>query len=140
MRRVEDITQALWGTSIAGASNGCLVGWSVGATGTLVKLTGIPVGITNNQNQVPSTYSLSQNYPNPFNPSTKIEYSIPRAGLVDLKVFDILGREVAILVNEFKQAGNYTQVFDASKLASGVYFYSLKAGSFTETKKMLLVK
>jgi hypothetical protein len=88
----------------------------------------------------PSTYSLSQNYPNPFNPSTTIKYSISNAGIVTLKEFDVLGKEVATLVNEEKPAGNYEVEFDGRELTSGVYFYQLKSGEFIQTKKMLLLK
>lgn len=96
---------------------------------------------------IPLTFSLEQNYPNPFNPSTKIKYSIPAvethsdASLrTTLKVYDILGNEVSILVDEFKQAGAYEVEFDASSLASGFYIYKLTAGNFTSSKKMLLIK
>ncbi len=96
---------------------------------------------------LPIVFSLEQNYPNPFNPSTKIKYSIPNVTLsgvegsrVILKVFGILGNEVETLVNEDKPAGNYEVNFDASKLSSGVYFYQLQAGSFVETKKMILLR
>ncbi len=85
-------------------------------------------------------YSLSQNYPNPFNPATIISYQIPKEGQVSLKVYDILGNEVATLVNEIKPAGEYQVEFKAGTLASGIYFYSLQAGSFMETKQMMLVK
>jgi hypothetical protein len=88
----------------------------------------------------PNDFSLFQNYPNPFNPSTNIEFRIKDFGLVTLKVYDILGREIATLVNEEKNAGTYMVTFNASNLASGIYFYQLKAGSFIETKKMLLIK
>ena len=88
----------------------------------------------------PMTYSLSQNYPNPFNPSTVIKYSIPQSSLVTLKVYNILGKEVASLVNENKEAGNYTVNFSAKNLSSGVYFYTIKAGNFTQTKKMTIIK
>ncbi len=98
------------------------------------------VGISNNGTEIPSVYSMEQNYPNPFNPVTNIKFSIPASGNVKLVVFDILGREVATLLNEVKTAGNYTADFDASALSSGVYFYRLESGSFTQTKKMLLVK
>jgi hypothetical protein len=90
--------------------------------------------------EVPNFYALGQNYPNPFNPTTKIQYAIPRAGDVQLVVYDILGRQVATLINGFKTAGIYTVDFDASLLSSGIYFYRIKSGSFTDTKKMLLVK
>jgi ligand-binding sensor domain-containing protein len=85
-------------------------------------------------------FSLSQNYPNPFNPSTVISYQLPVIGFVTLKVYDILGREVATLVNEEKPAGEYEVEFDGSNLTCGIYFYQLKAGEFAETKKMILLK
>lgn len=85
-------------------------------------------------------FTLAQNYPNPFNPSTKINYSIPAEGLVTLKVFNILGQEVASLVNDFKTAGAHTISFDASKLSSGIYLYKIDSNGFTQTKKMMLIK
>ena len=90
--------------------------------------------------EIPNYYSLSQNYPNPFNPSTSIKFTMPKGDNVKLVVFDILGREVKTLVNEFKSSGSYEVNFDASTLSSGVYFYRLEAGEFTDTKRMLLVK
>ena len=98
------------------------------------------VGISVNGNGVPSGYALAQNYPNPFNPATTFTYGLPSTGLTKLVVTDVLGREVAVLVNEQKTAGIYTVNFDASRLSSGIYFYTLSSGSFKETKKMLLVK
>jgi hypothetical protein len=93
------------------------------------------------QNEVSlNQYSLGQNYPNPFNPTTQINYSIKEAGLVQLKVYDILGSEVAILVNTNKEAGNYSVSFDASQLPSGVYFYKMQSGNYISTKKMILIK
>ena len=96
---------------------------------------------------VPVTYTLNQNYPNPFNPSTKIEYTLPVDGFVELNVYDIMGKEIATLVNEQKPAGTYEIVFDASEFPSGVYFYTIKAvpfgrqaGSFVSTKKMMFLK
>jgi hypothetical protein len=89
---------------------------------------------------IPREFRLEQNYPNPFNPATHIAYAVPMAGNVLLKVYDILGREVATLVNEQKQPGNYSAQFHGSRLASGVYIYRLTAGRFVETKKMLLTK
>ena len=85
-------------------------------------------------------FELNQNYPNPFNPNTTIKYSIPNAGMVTLKVFDVLGKEVTTLVNEEKSAGSYSVNFNAANLPSGVYFYCLKSGGFVETKKLLLLK
>ena len=89
---------------------------------------------------LPVETNLYQNYPNPFNPSTKISYSIKEEGLVTLKVYDVLGKEVATLVNENKSTGNYEAEFNASQLSSGMYIYKLQAGSFTAVKKMLLTK
>lgn len=88
----------------------------------------------------PDQYGLEQNYPNPFNPSTTIKYWVPEEGFVTLKVYDILGNEVASLVNERRAAGTYSTTFEASKLASGIYIYTLRAGTFTESKKMILAK
>ena len=88
----------------------------------------------------PDSYNLAQNFPNPFNPTTSIRYSIPKRSNVILKVFDILGNEVASLVNEEKDQGIYTVTFNAATLASGIYFYRLQSGTFVETKKMLLLK
>jgi hypothetical protein len=98
------------------------------------------VGVSSNQNNNPAKYSLSQNYPNPFNPSTTITYALPKAGNVKLTIYDVLGREVKTLVNEYKTAGTYNVTFDGSSLSSGLYFYRINAGGFTETKKMLLIK
>jgi hypothetical protein len=88
----------------------------------------------------PDEFSLSQNYPNPFNPSTTIKYSIPSSEFVKLKVFDVLGNEVATLVNEEKPKGIYKVDFNGANLSSGIYFYTLQAGQFSETKKLILMK
>jgi len=88
----------------------------------------------------PTAFSLLQNYPNPFNPSTTINYELPTSSLVTLKVFDLLGREVAILANEEKTAGRYSVRWNAGNMSSGVYFYRLDAGAFSETKKLLLLR
>ena len=85
-------------------------------------------------------FALEQNYPNPFNPTTKIKYSIKEKGNVELKIFDLLGSEIATLVNEDKTPGNYEVFFDASNLSSGVYLYTIKSGTFVQTRKMLLMK
>jgi len=89
---------------------------------------------------VPEKFELSQNYPNPFNPSTKIKYQIAGSNPVSLKIYDVLGNEVATLVNEIQFTGNYEVTFDASSLSSGTYFYRLQAGSFVESRKMILLK
>ena len=101
-----------------------------------------PTGVKSEENSVNTAenYRLEQNYPNPFNPATRIAYSIQKPGFVSLKVYDILGREVATLVNGYQQAKNYTINFDAGRLASGIYLYKLKTGDFVQTKKMLLLK
>jgi hypothetical protein len=89
---------------------------------------------------IPNIYALNQNYPNPFNPTTTINYQVQKAGGVSLKVYDMLGREVATLVNGEKEAGHYSAMFDAAKLSSGTYIYRLQSGAFTETKKLVLLK
>ncbi|HRP93111.1 MAG: T9SS type A sorting domain-containing protein [Ignavibacteriaceae bacterium] len=86
------------------------------------------------------TYSLDQNYPNPFNPTTKISWQSPADGKQTLKVFDVLGNEVAVLVDEFRAAGRYEATFNAGNLASGIYIYRLQAGEFIQTKKMIFMK
>jgi hypothetical protein len=88
----------------------------------------------------PSVFYLGQNYPNPFNPTTNIKYSIPADGLVTLKVYDLLGKEVSTLVNDYQQAGTFDVVFDGSNLASGVYYYQLITGELSATKKLMLTK
>ena len=88
----------------------------------------------------PDSYNLAQNYPNPFNPSTIISWQSPVSSRQTLKVYDLLGNEVATLVDEYREAGRYEVEFNASGLASGIYFYKLQSGSFVETKKMLLLK
>ena len=99
----------------------------------------IPTGVGNNGGK-PLEFALDQNYPNPFNPSTAITYELAATGRVKLKVFDVLGREVGTLVNEVKPAGRYETVWDARGMASGMYFYRIEAGSFSDVKKMLLLR
>ncbi len=89
---------------------------------------------------LPSTYTLSQNYPNPFNPTTQIDYSVPKNSFVSLKVYNVLGQEVATLFSGMQKAGNYVATFEASRFASGVYFYRLESASFSSVKKMMLLK
>ena len=90
--------------------------------------------------QVPLQFSLYQNFPNPFNPSTTIKFELPKSSHVSLAVYDILGRELSLLVNERRNAGGYEVKFDGSNLASGVYFYRLEAGDFVQTKKLLILR
>jgi hypothetical protein len=130
------VSQTSWETglsskAILGAKiNGVMNGDSI--------LTGVNEKVKN----IPAKFSLSQNYPNPFNPSTKIKYSIPKTSIVKLQIFDILGKEIAVLINEEKHPGEYEFNFDASlyNLPSGIYFYRLSAGSFSETKKLILIR
>ncbi len=90
--------------------------------------------------EIPENFTLKQNYPNPFNPSTQIKYDLPLDANVKITVFDMLGKEIAVLVNEHKAAGSYDVSFDASQLSSGMYFYRIQAGSFTDVKKMMLIR
>lgn len=96
--------------------------------------------IDENSTAVPSAYELKQNYPNPFNPSTKIKFALPQAEFVSVKVYDVLGNEVATLVNQELSSGSYEIQFNANSLSSGVYFYKLITSNYTETKKMNLIK
>jgi PKD repeat protein len=107
------------------------------------EVAGPPNGVTetgNNLTGIPQKYELSQNFPNPFNPVTKINFAIPKQGLVTLKIYDITGREVATLINEIRNAGFYSADFNGENFASGVYFYKLKVNEFTDVKRMVLVK
>ncbi len=97
-------------------------------------------GAVENIAELPTEYSLSQNYPNPFNPSTVISFSMVENGFVNLKVYDISGKEILTLVNESKNAGRYEVKFDGSRFASGVYFYKITAGNFSAVKRMFLIK
>jgi hypothetical protein len=122
-------------------------GTAVGQGGTILRTTtgGVVWVQDENQSEIPNNFTLLQNYPNPFNPSTKIRFAIPFVGTglalsVQLKVYDILGNEVATLVNEEKAPGTYEVEFNATQLSSGIYFYKLQAGNFMEAKKMVLVK
>ncbi|MBP9192949.1 MAG: T9SS type A sorting domain-containing protein, partial [Ignavibacteria bacterium] len=145
IREVIDIS------SIAGGSTSLKIRFSLISNGSVtadgiyiddIKLTGYnvtPTGIVNN-NEIPAQYSLSQNYPNPFNPNTVINYQIKNQENVSIKIYDMLGKVVMTLVNENQTAGNYSVSFDGSRLSSGLYYYKLQSGDFSDTKKMLLVK
>ena len=107
----------------------------------LYNLGGGTVGIQEQETEeIPTSYSLAYNFPNPFNPTTTIQFSLPHAGDVTLKIYNVLGEEVKTLVNEYKEIGNHSVQFNANSLASGLYLYRLQAGSFVETKKMILLK
>ena len=119
---------------------------AAGNTGTLqqwsmkVIMSTNPTGVNEIGSNTPDEFSLSQNYPNPFNPNTKIKFTIKEKGLVTLKVYDILGKEISTLVNDVKSQGLYDVDFNAAGLSSGIYFYSLQSGSNVESKKMILIK
>ncbi|MGB3016826.1 MAG: T9SS type A sorting domain-containing protein [Ignavibacteria bacterium] len=107
----------------------------------IMKSTGSEVSDEYEANILPTEFALHQNYPNPFNPATKISFDLPQDSRVNLVVYDLLGREVAKLVNnEFKVAGKYTYDFNAASLSSGVYFFRINAGNYSETKRMVLLK
>jgi len=110
--------------------------------GTLISRTteDLITGIKSFTNYTPAGFKLKQNYPNPFNPITKINYSVPRTSLIKINIYDILGNEIAALVNEEKSAGNYEIEFNGSNLSSGIYFYRMQAGTFSDTKKFILMK
>jgi hypothetical protein len=116
-------------------------GYAVSSNGNVIRLVDtLEVLVGLNNNQVPVEYSLSQNYPNPFNPTTLIKYSVPKEAFVKLSVFDVLGREMDVLVNETKKAGNYELIVNADNFTSGVYFYKLETAEFTQTRKMIVLK
>ncbi|OGU78796.1 MAG: hypothetical protein A2W11_03155 [Ignavibacteria bacterium RBG_16_35_7] len=100
----------------------------------------IVLGVNGTGGSVPTDFALEQNYPNPFNPATTIKFSIPQSSRVTLKIYDILGREVSTLVNEVRNAGNYEVNFNASGFASGMYIYTITAGDYRASKKMMLLK
>lgn len=119
-------------------------GWITGFSGAILKTTngGVTYLKPEIQNETPASISLSQNYPNPFNPSTVINYSLPTSGLVTLKLYNIQGREVATIINEFKEGGNHSFSIDAAMygLSSGVYLYQMTSGGTAITRKMVLLK
>jgi hypothetical protein len=115
-------------------------GFAVGKDGVILKYNYEPNSIKGDSKNQPQDFVLLQNYPNPFNPKTSIEYRVGSIQYVTLKVYDVLGNEIAVLVNEEKFSGEYETVFNAAELSSGVYFYKLTAGDYTFTKKMMVVK
>ncbi|MBV6477607.1 MAG: hypothetical protein HGGPFJEG_00346 [Ignavibacteria bacterium] len=116
-------------------------GYAATGNGAILKVTDLVTGVNTLNSAIPSEFVLEQNYPNPFNPTTTINFSIPFASNVTIKVYNALGKEVSELVNEFKNPGNYSVDFTAgSDLSSGIYYYTLKADNFVQTKKLMLVK
>ena len=133
------------GINLAGTINDfCEKGNNVfigtGAAGVWKRIKTDFVSITNLSTEIPNYYFLSQNYPNPFNPITNIKFAIPQSGIVKISVYDLSGKEIINLVNEYLQAGTYQTKWDATDFSSGLYFYKIISGNFTETKKMILVK
>ncbi|MBZ0202416.1 MAG: choice-of-anchor B family protein [Ignavibacteria bacterium] len=106
----------------------------------VLRSTALPIGINSNGNELPLKFRLAQNYPNPFNPSTTIEYSLPENAYTKLKVFDITGKQMALLIDKMETAGNHSVSYDASGLSSGVYLYTIETGEYYETRKMILIK
>lgn len=106
----------------------------------MTAIIGLPTGVQEPITVLPSEYKLSQNDPNPFNPVTNIKYQIPKDAFVSIKVYNMVGQEVAVLVNEFKRAGEYSYDFSGANLTTGVYFYRMISGDFSQTKKMMLIK
>ena len=131
--------QFMWAIDILSYNNSIYTISSASDSLILLKFSTSPINITNNTTII-SDYKLYQNYPNPFNPVTKINYELPNDGKVKLMIYDVLGREIKTLVNEVKQAGKYTVEFNGHNFASGVYFYRIESGKFTDVKRMVLVK
>jgi hypothetical protein len=124
-------TAAIYTAASGGQPVGSLTWWG------MTVATGVEAS---NGSAIPVSYALNQNYPNPFNPTTNFTYQISKAGFVSVKIYDVLGREVATLVNEVKQAGTYPATWNAAGIGSGIYFCKMQSGSFTATKKMILMK
>ncbi len=114
--------------------------YGTGDVSTQSRFRTVQMTYVQNPGAVPTTYELSQNYPNPFNPTTTIRFAVAQVGPVSLHIHDVLGREVAILVNDVLQPGYYTARFEGHNLASGIYFCRLQAGEFVETKKMIVLR
>jgi hypothetical protein len=131
-----------WDRFRIGCNNACWVAYDeIKIAANYLDLNKGPDGIfTSPVGNLPYKFALEQNYPNPFNPTTTISYNVPTASDVKIAVFDVLGQEITTLVNEQKMPGTYQASFDASNLTSGVYFYQMQAGSFSETRKMMLVR
>ena len=134
----------LFGNRRNNSLGGSICPFDFGATDGTVNHVGVtigpPTGAETGSSIIPESYKLFQNYPNPFNPVTKISYNIPQTGFVDLRVFDILGKEVRTLVSDIKQAGTHSVDFNASVLTSGVYYYEIISDGFRDRKKMTLIK
>jgi len=137
-------TQGLTGLThmdlVYDGGTGTVTAYAVATDGSVLRLIDNLTGIDPNNTTVPTKFALQQNYPNPFNPTTNIKYSVPTNSNVTIKIYNTLGKEVMTVVNKYHTAGNYVENVDMSGLGSGVYFYTLTAGDFKDTKKMMLVK
>lgn len=125
------------GLNALACNNGYM--FAVGDSGKIYRSVNI-IGIQNISSEIPSGYKLGQNYPNPFNPVTNIEFALPKSGNVKVSIFDITGKTIQVLVNQFLQVGSYKYDFHAENLSSGVYFYRIETNGFVDTKKMTLIK
>ena len=140
------LTLSVWSAAEAGerplkvGSVTDLLSGSSGGTELRYKTDAVWVALVAEGKEIPAAFSLSQNYPNPFNPTTIIKYGLPRDAQVSLEVYNVLGQRVAVLVNAMEKAGYQQVVFKVNGLASGVYFYRLRAGEFTATKRMMIVR
>ena len=121
-------------------SSNIVYAYSVTTDGKICKLAEPLIGISNNSNILPKEFELMQNYPNPFNPTTKIDYALQSSSFISLSIYDMRGNNVMTVVNENQEAGKHSVIIDLSEFSSGIYFYTLKAGNFMESKKMALVK
>ena len=136
-QQVSGTAEGLCASSFVSPDTGYVAGWD----GTILKtVSGGITAVRDGANKIPQSTELMQNYPNPFNPSTNIYYQLATNGIVILKVYDVLGREVATLVNARQSAGNHSVIFDAVRIPSGVYFYTFQVGSYHDTKKLLVLK
>jgi len=134
------VTSELWEIMFINDNEGWIVGGGIGQPGVILHTTNGGVVSDVNEKNIVTQFELCQNYPNPFNPNTMIRYQIPERSFVTLKVFDVLGNEVASLLDEEKEAGIYESIFDAGSLSSGSYYYQIIAGDYIQTKKMILLK
>ncbi len=118
-----------------------LTGWAVGLNGVILKsISGGLVSAENISSEIPARFKLEQNYPNPFNPVTSITFAIPKVSSIKIEVYNSSGKVIDVLLNDYLQAGIYKTNWNASNFSSGVYFYKISAGDYSETKKMLLIK
>jgi Secretion system C-terminal sorting domain len=141
-RTIEGVSGSTVADSIGIVAMGTGISYGLNLTGAIIdnQTYGTILSVKNDPHPVPAGFTLSQNYPNPFNPTTNFQFSLPLSGHVTLKIYDVLGREVATIVNEKMAAGSYTRQWNASGIASGIYFYRLQTSNFQQTRKLVLLK